>query len=37
MQGREAGLLSWFGGDLDEDAFRAAMVKEGRLIYDFEI
>ena len=37
MQGREVGPLSWFGGDLEEDAFRHTMVEERRLIYEFEI
>jgi hypothetical protein len=37
MQDRPTGALSWFGGELDEDAFRQAMVDEGRLIYDFEV
>jgi hypothetical protein len=37
MQDRPTGALSWFGGELDEDAFRRAMVDEGRLIYDFEV
>jgi hypothetical protein len=36
MQGRPEGPLSWFGGELDEDAFRARMVEEGRLVYQFE-
>lgn len=35
MQDRPAGPLNWFGGELDEDAFRARMVEEGRLIYEF--
>jgi hypothetical protein len=37
MQDRPAGPLSWFGGELDEDAFRARMVEEGRLIYEFRV
>jgi hypothetical protein len=37
MQGRPTGPLSWFGGELDEQAFRQAMVDEGRLIYEFEV
>ncbi|WP_051452096.1 pyridoxamine 5'-phosphate oxidase family protein [Actinospica robiniae] len=36
MQGRPQGPLSWFGGELDEDRFRAKMVEEGRLVYQFE-
>jgi Pyridoxamine 5'-phosphate oxidase len=37
MQDRPTGPLSWFGGELDEDAFRALMAEEGRLIYEFEV
>jgi len=37
MQSRPSGPLSWFGGELDEEAFRARMVEEGRLIYQFEV
>lgn len=37
MQSRPSGPLSWFGGELDEDAFRARMVEEGRLVYQFEV
>lgn len=37
MQDRPTGPLSWFGGELDEDAFRARMVEEGRLIYEFGV
>lgn len=37
MQDRPTGPLSWFGGDLDEDAFRARMVEEGRLVYEFAV
>jgi hypothetical protein len=37
MQGRPTGPLSWFGGDLDEDAFRQAMVDDRRLIYEFDV
>ena len=33
MQNRPSGPLSWFGAELDEDAFRARMVEEGRLIF----
>jgi Pyridoxamine 5'-phosphate oxidase len=36
MQSRPSGPLSWFGGDVDEAAFRRAMVDEGRLIYQFD-
>jgi hypothetical protein len=37
MQGRPEGPVSWFGGDLDEDAFLKLMAEEGRLIYQFEV
>lgn len=37
MQGKPAGPLSWFGGDLSEEEFRAAMVSEQRLIYEFNV
>jgi hypothetical protein len=37
MQGREAGTLSWFGGELTEAEFEARMVEERRLIYEFDV
>jgi hypothetical protein len=37
MQHRPTGPLSWFGGSLEPDAFRARMVEEGRLVYQFEV
>jgi PPOX class probable F420-dependent enzyme len=37
MQGKPEGPLSWFGGDLDEDEFRQAMIDEQRLIYEFDV
>jgi len=37
MQGRPSGPLSWFGGELDEEAFLRTMVEEGRLIYEFDV
>jgi hypothetical protein len=37
MQGRPSGPLSWFGGELDEAAFRQQMVTEGRLVYEFAV
>jgi hypothetical protein len=37
MQGRPTGPLSWFGGDLDEDAFCQAMIDEGRILFQFEV
>lgn len=37
MQGKPAGPLSWFGGDLEEDQFLRAMADEGRLIYEFDV
>jgi hypothetical protein len=36
MEGRPSGPLSWFGGELDEDAFLERMSAEQRLIYEFE-
>jgi len=36
MQGRPSGPLSWFGGELDDEGFRAKMIEEGRLVYQFE-
>jgi hypothetical protein len=35
MQNRPEGSLNWYGEDLDEDAFLARMVSEGRLVYEF--
>jgi hypothetical protein len=37
MQNRPAGPLSWFSGELDEEAFLKAMVQEGRLVYEFDV
>jgi hypothetical protein len=37
LQNRPEGPLTWFGRELDEDAFCARMVEEGRLIYQFEV
>lgn len=37
MQGRPTGTLSWFGGELSEEAFVQVMIDEQRLIYEFEI
>lgn len=37
MQDRPEGKLSWFGGELDENAFRAKMIEEQRLVYQFEV
>jgi hypothetical protein len=37
MQQRPEGPLTWSGRELDEDAFCAQMVEEGRLIYQFEV
>ena len=36
MQNRPTGPLSWFGGELDEEAFLARMAQERRLVYQFE-
>ena len=37
MQDRPRGPLSWFGTELNEDAFLRRMAKEGRLIYRFDV
>ena len=37
MQDKPEGPLSWFGGELGDDAFRQTMVDEGRLIYEFDV
>jgi hypothetical protein len=37
MQGRPTGPLLWYGKELDEPQFLAAMAEEGRLIYQFGI
>jgi PPOX class probable F420-dependent enzyme len=37
MQGRPTGPLSWFGGELDEDAFAQTMVDEKRVIYELTV
>jgi hypothetical protein len=37
MQGRPSGPITWFGAELEEDAFRQALVEQGRLIYQFEV
>jgi PPOX class probable F420-dependent enzyme len=37
MQDKPSGSLSWYGEELDEDAFVQRMVDEGRLIYQFEV
>lgn len=37
MQGKATGPVSWFGGELDDDAFLQKMADEGRLIYQFEV
>lgn len=37
IQNRPTGPLSWFGAELDEDAFRARMIEEGRLIYELGV
>lgn len=29
--------LKWFGQEMDDEAFAAKMVEEGRLIYEFEV
>ncbi len=37
MQSQPSGPLSWFGGELEEDAFLQTMLDEQRLIFEFEI
>jgi Pyridoxamine 5'-phosphate oxidase len=37
LQDRPTGPLGWMTGELEEDAFRQAMVDEQRLIYEFEV
>lgn len=37
VQKRPTGPLSWLNDELDEAAFRKAMVDEQRLIYEFEV
>lgn len=37
MQHRPTGPLAWYGAELDDEAFRAAMVDEGRIVYQFEV
>src|SRR5207249_3787121 len=37
MQSKPSGKLSWFGGELDDEAFLRAMVDERRLIYEFDV
>ena len=36
MQSRPSGPMLWNGKEIEEDAFRQAMVDEQRLIYQFE-
>jgi uncharacterized pyridoxamine 5'-phosphate oxidase family protein len=37
MQDKPSGPVSWFGKELDDEALLAAMVEEGRVIYEFDI
>ena len=37
MSGRPTGPLAWFGRELDEDEFLHTMVRERRVIYEFEV
>jgi hypothetical protein len=37
MQRQPTGPLSWFGRQLDDDAFLQTMVDEGRVIYEFAV
>jgi len=36
MQGKSTGPLSWFGGEFEDEDFRAQMKAEQRLVYEFE-
>jgi hypothetical protein len=37
MQHKPEGPLTWYGKELSEDEFLAAMVEEKRLVYEFEV
>ena len=37
MQDKPEGPLSWFGGELGDEAFMQAMVDEARVIYEFDV
>ncbi len=37
MQNKPTGPLNWFGQELESDAFLETMVKQQRLVYEFEI
>ena len=37
LQDKPEGPLSWFGSDLEPDDFLAAMERESRLIYEFDV
>lgn len=37
MQHRPTGPLAWYGVELDDDAFRTAMLDEGRVVYEFAV
>lgn len=37
MQGRPEDPLMWYGKELEEEEFRAAMIEQGRVIYQFEV
>jgi PPOX class probable F420-dependent enzyme len=37
MQDRPSGPLQWFGGELEEDEFVSAMIKEQRVLYEFDV
>jgi hypothetical protein len=37
MQARADGPLRWYGQELDEPAFRHAMIDQGRIIYQFDV
>jgi Pyridoxamine 5'-phosphate oxidase len=37
LQGKPEGPLSWFEGELDDEAFLQTMVDEQRILYDFDV
>lgn len=34
---RPKGPIEFFGTEYDEDAFRAAMIDDGRIVYEFDV
>ncbi|MCM3920371.1 hypothetical protein ND748_01545 [Frankia sp. AiPs1] len=37
IRGRPAGPIDFFGTEYDEEAFRAAMIDDGRIVYEFNV